>query len=145
MIRKYLSNRGKRIVLTCKYCGGEFETLQLKANTGKEKFCSRECYNLYRRENSTDLKERNILYQKKTKYGLTEEKYKELFIEQDNKCSICGTPFEDTKAFVDHDHKTGKVRGLLCTQCNTLLGMAKDNTEILDAAIQYLKNSDILQ
>lgn len=145
MIRKYLSNRGKRIILTCKNCGEEFETLQLKANTGKEKFCSRECYNLYRRENSTDLKERNILYQKKTKYGLTEEKYKELFIEQDNKCSICGTSFEDTKAFVDHDHKTGKVRGLLCTQCNTLLGMAKDDTEILDAAIQYLKNSDILQ
>jgi CRISPR/Cas system-associated protein Cas10 (large subunit of type III CRISPR-Cas system) len=141
MIRKYLSSRGKRIVLICKHCGKEFETLQLKANAGREKFCSRECYNQYRKECCTSIKERNILYQKKSKYGLTEEEYKGLFDAQGNKCSICGTSFEVTKAFVDHDHKTGGVRGLLCSQCNTLLGMAKDNTEVLEAAIQYLRNS----
>lgn len=111
MIRKYLSSRGKRIVLICKHCGKEFETLQLKANAGREKFCSRECYNQYRKECCTSIKERNILYQKKSKYGLTEEEYKSLFDAQGNKCSICGTSFEVTKAFVDHDHKTGRVRG----------------------------------
>lgn len=120
MIRKYLSSRGKRIVLICKHCG-------------------KECYNQYRKECCTSIKERNILYQKKSKYGLTEEEYKGLFDAQGNKCSICGTSFEVTKAFVDH--KTGRVRGLLCSQCNTLLGMAKDNTEVLEAAIQYLRNS----
>ncbi len=55
-----------------------------------------------------------------------------------NKCAICGDSFDETKAFVDHDHQSGKVRGLLRTRCDTLLGMAKDNVEILKSAIKYL-------
>ena len=63
-----------------------------------------------------------------------------MFKKQNNKCAICGIEFSDNnKAFVDHCHKTNRVRGLLCTRCNTLLGMAKDNIEILQKAITYLQ------
>ena len=62
-----------------------------------------------------------------------------MFEKQNNKCAICGQEFSDSnKAFVDHCHKTNRIRGLLCTKCNSLLGMANDNIEILQNAIKYL-------
>lgn len=51
-------------------------------------------------------------------------------------CEICG---EETKLVYDHDHQTGLHRGWLCASCNKMLGFAKDNTAILQAAISYLK------
>lgn len=136
---KYQNTRGTRVISICSYCGEEFQTLATKVRAGKEKFCCNECYRQYRKKYSYNPKERNVLYQKKTKYGLTESEYKELFKTQDNKCLICGDSFDNTKAFVDHDHLTGKVRGLLCTRCNSLLGMCKDNVDILKSAITYLE------
>jgi hypothetical protein len=64
-----------------------------------------------------------------------------MLVSQDNKCAICGTAFEDSfgkNVHVDHDHKTGKVRGLLCQGCNHLLGRAKDDPQILLNAVDYL-------
>lgn len=52
-------------------------------------------------------------------------------------CTICS---EQIGLVVDHDHSTGLIRGLLCTNCNTGLGMFKDNIKILEAAIKYLKD-----
>lgn len=138
MIIKNPNSSGKRSICTCKFCGQEFSALDIKIRAGKEKFCSRECYDNYRRLHKKDPKERNVIHQKKYKYGITEDEYLNMFSVQDNKCAICGKSFEETKAFVDHDHKTGKVRGLLCTKCNSVLGMADDNTEILNKAIKYL-------
>ena len=60
---------------------------------------------------------------------------------QNIKCAICGTEFnEKNKGFVDHSHITNEVRGLLCSKCNSLLGMANDDIEILKKAIEYLKD-----
>lgn len=66
--------------------------------------------------------------------------YEDLLVKQDFKCKICNTHQLDLKKTlsVDHDHETGKARGLLCQRCNSVLGMAKDNIEILKSAIQYL-------
>lgn len=136
---KYPNARGTRVVSICDCCGEEFSTLALKVRAGKERFCCRECYNEYRKEHSFDSKERNSLYQKKFKYGLTELEYKDMFLSQGNRCLICGDSFENTKAFVDHDHISGRVRGLLCTRCNSLLGMCRDNIDILKSAISYLE------
>lgn len=68
-----------------------------------------------------------------------------MLIKQEGKCKICGREillFGESKhrtAHVDHDHSTGKVRGLLCQECNTGFGKFRDNTEYLANAIKYLK------
>jgi hypothetical protein len=131
---------GTRSVLICINCKEEFSELNTKIRAGKGKFCCNECYKEYRKKNKKDEKELNRLYQKKTKYNLTAEKYYNMFLIQNNKCAICHEEFLDgNKAFVDHCHKTNKVRGLLCAKCNSLLGMARDNIEILQNAIKYLQ------
>lgn len=73
-------------------------------------------------------------------YGITIEEKQQLVESQHHCCLIC---FKDisTNGVVDHCHTTGKVRGVLCSQCNLLLGMAKDNQQILLNAVEYLKAS----
>lgn len=60
-----------------------------------------------------------------------------MLFDQGKQCAICEADFGDTPC-VDHCHESGAVRGLLCRSCNTLLGQAKDNTTILQAACNYL-------
>lgn len=76
-------------------------------------------------------------------YGLTKEQYLKMFEEQKGQCAICPTKQSEhrTKLNIDHCHKTGKVRGLLCHKCNILLGKANDDAEILRKAIRYLELS----
>lgn len=57
-------------------------------------------------------------------------------------CAICGQPFVKTPQ-ADHDHATGQVRGLLCGNCNSGLGLLQDNPELLRAAANYLEESSI--
>lgn len=74
-------------------------------------------------------------------YGLTIEQFNQMLINQNGKCKICGT--NEPKGFanqwaVDHCHMTGKVRGLLCTDCNKGLGYFKDSIPLLDKVKEYL-------
>ena len=71
------------------------------------------------------------------RYGLTEEDFEALCKEQNGQCAICRNLFTSTP-YVDHDHKTGIVRGLLCSGCNTGLGMFKDHPDILLEAANYI-------
>jgi protein-arginine kinase activator protein McsA len=71
-------------------------------------------------------------------YGFTREQWEILWNKQQGKCAICG---KESALKVDHCHKTGKVRGLLCQTCNATLGMAYDSISILETAISYLKES----
>lgn len=76
-------------------------------------------------------------------YGLTNQDYDKMLQEQDSCCKICGIKNSETKKgylVVDHCHKSGKVRSLLCDGCNTGLGLLKDNPEVLEKAAQYLRN-----
>lgn len=82
------------------------------------------------------------------KYGLTVEQYQEMLTRQEFVCAICKEPeiYVRVKGLkpilsVDHCHSTGKVRGLLCQQCNVGLGKFKDNPDSLEAAVNYLKES----
>ena len=79
----------------------------------------------------------------KWKYGITTKERDEMFVKQGSKCKICGilAPRGKRPWHIDHDHSTGKVRGILCHCCNLMLGGAKDNIETLRSAISYLKES----
>lgn len=96
------------------------------------------------------MKSRGYEYRKnsdlKSKYGITLEQYNTMFEAQHGCCAICNIDglqlkparWGKTSLAVDHNHKTGKVRGLLCYQCNTMLGAAKDNAVILRLGADYL-------
>lgn len=87
-------------------------------------------------------KEKSVGYSLKALYGLTLDEYKKMQAQQNHACKICKTHEKNLKRklFVDHCHETGKVRGLLCQYCNTMLGNAKDNVLVLQAAISYLSD-----
>jgi hypothetical protein len=131
---------------------------------GKRSKC-RECYAAYSRkwraENRTKyrayskgrrLKEggrwaRNVAL--KAQYGITIEQYDAMLEAQGGLCAVCRRPEVEPDRWsgkvkslaVDHCHDTGKVRGLLCSGCNTSLGKMKHDTGLLQAAINYLKGS----
>lgn len=79
-------------------------------------------------------------------YGLTLQDYDGLKSQQDNRCAICGVIPDGNAAksydgfHVDHNHVTGRVRGLLCGNCNTGIGMLKESEVVLQSAIQYLRH-----
>jgi hypothetical protein len=125
-----------------------------KNKDGLNTWC-RSCGNVYSREWAQKNKERHLNnYQNWRKnnlehandldrlrsYGLPKGRYAKILALQKNCCAICkiNTPAPKKTFCVDHCHKTGKVRGLLCLNCNTMLGHAKDDVERLKAAINFL-------
>jgi len=74
----------------------------------------------------------------KFKYGITEADYQAVLQNQDGKCAICGQTPSRRKLSVDHNHRTGVVRGLLCNNCNTGVGYFQENPTLLQAAALYL-------
>ena len=96
----------------------------------------------YRLENREKLKLSWRKRHYRRSYGLTLEEVEQIFVKQKEQCAICGKKLPNGFALgkhIDHCHKTNKVRGILCTKCNTLLGMSEDNVIILKKAISYLK------
>lgn len=80
-------------------------------------------------------------YRVKKEYGLTVEQVSEMSAAQNYSCAICDDPFSDGNHYtqIDHCHTTGKVRGLLCINCNWLLGKSRDNPSLLRKAADYLE------
>ncbi len=79
------------------------------------------------------------------RYGIRYSEKERMFAAQSGKCAICEKLFACLRtAYVDHDHKTRAVRGLVCQFCNSMLGNAKDNPSILRAAIAYLQRTSCL-
>ncbi len=85
------------------------------------------------------------LKSKLKKYGLTEIEYLALLTRSGNKCEICKRPPKKYSLSIDHNHKTGKVRGLICFVCNKLLigrlGDREDSVELYLNASEYLKRA----
>lgn len=77
----------------------------------------------------------------KKKYGITADEYDRMFSAQGNSCAICGrSEHGGNGAFhVDHDHKTGKIRAILCQGCNTSLGHMNEDPSLLRKAATYLE------
>jgi len=78
-------------------------------------------------------------------YGITNKDYEKMLEKQNFCCAGCGTHQNEltNKLNVDHDHKTGLVRGLLCGNCNRALGLVKDSLEILTKLHKYLEKSHV--
>lgn len=75
----------------------------------------------------------------KLKYNLLYEDWLKIWETQEGKCKICGKPFKNpSKAFVDHNHETNKIRGLLCVKCNFGIGYFDDNPILTTEATKYL-------
>lgn len=77
-------------------------------------------------------------------YGITYAQHQAMFAAQGGRCAICKSDKPGSKGkgwHVDHDHKTGTVRGLLCHFCNTAIGSLKDDPDLLRAAAEYLESS----
>lgn len=111
----------------------------------------------YRVENKEKIKkdrkdnpDKHKSYNLKRDYGITVEYYNELLKKQNFSCASCGistTELENNsqwkrhhKLVVDHCHETGLIRGLLCNNCNTALGMVKESLAVLEGLKQYVKN-----
>lgn len=93
----------------------------------------------YRKTNRRDI----YLTESARKYGITREQFSKMFADQSEKCATCFKPFDwddkQTKPHIDHCHRTGKIRGLLCNACNSVLGITNENVETLSNLIEYLK------
>jgi Recombination endonuclease VII len=80
---------------------------------------------------------------RKKKYGLSEEQFLSLCAKHNQRCAICNVPFTNSRhRHIDHNHKTNKVRGILCRSCNHMLGNAHDDPQILKKAAAYLQKSE---
>lgn len=118
----YINNREKIISATQRY---------YKEN--------RESILEYTREYSKKNRAKNRWIRMKNSHGFTEEDFNTMFKSQNNLCALCGTNnFGKQGPNIDHDHKTMKVRGILCNQCNVGLGSFKDDPLLLTKAINYL-------
>lgn len=119
----------------CKQCLGKF--------TKEWKIKNKEKYSLQRKEywKSTSYELRLKQHLKKN-FNLSLEDYSRILKEQGDVCKICGLKERRKGVFrlsVDHCHKTGIIRGLLCSRCNAALGHVNDDTRILESMIIYLK------
>lgn len=91
--------------------------------------------------NRTHIKRVVASWNLRKKYGITIEDYEAILSGQDSRCAICrsDTSAGGDRLAVDHCHKTGKIRGLLCFDCNVAIGKFKDSPELLLRAIEYLR------
>ena len=139
---RYMLNRAERL-MECK-----LRRERLK-NTPKyiaaQRRTKRKHYMLYKDKILAQRKLTHTSRRLRRNYDMSEKEYWELYELQGRCCAICKLPTDSTKIkkalplFVDHDHSTGKVRGLVCHQCNILLGMAKNDMTTLGNALLYLQ------
>lgn len=129
-----LYEQGFKICGSCKTTKliGEFNNYT-RGKHGLSSSC-KECSN-------NRLKKISKWYAIKIKYNISKEQYNSMLIEQKYKCSICDvdlTRLNKRNIHLDHCHKTGKVRSILCRYCNLGLGKFHDNPLLLSKAITYL-------
>lgn len=132
---------------TCSACN-EIKPLdkffaQRSTKDGKQTFCKK-CNKLKYAEKKSSSEYLLSQHDKhlQRKYGINLDTYEDMYVKSGGKCYICNSvdPGQQRKHFcVDHDHKDGSIRGLLCYSCNSGLGFLKDDTDLLNKAINYLE------
>ena len=129
---------GFNVKIECEHCKNLIAKPNLRRHSDS---CKRlhECIHVFPKEtNLRSLKHFNVCL--KLNYKIDVYEYVRLYESQQGKCKICTKPQLKTLC-VDHCHKTGKIRGLLCSQCNHILGLSYENIETLQNCIKYLNGS----
>ena len=132
------SNRRDGYQTYCRSCHNKIQ---------REKYNSDPMQKIKRQLRAGRAKEKNPESKRRSElkrlYKISLEQYVEIFISQGEVCAICKQECKTKKSLsVDHNHKTGKVRGLLCNRCNRALGMFQDSKILLIRAAEYLKDKD---
>ncbi len=128
----------------CVECGKVFTPNQNDRN-GKTKCCSVLCNDVYQRKVKTPAQLRS--YHLRTLYGITVGDYERMLAEQGGGCAICsssGTSKRNGRLHIDHDHDSGRIRGLLCSKCNSGIGQLQDDPTLLRAAAEYIERASAL-
>lgn len=135
---RYKNKKGiHKLLNVCKSC----RAIQKKEYNNKNIDKIRNYHKKFALQNKDIVKNREL----KNKYKITLEQYNNMLIKQKGVCAICKTNLNKKALSVDHCHSTGKVRGLLCHNCNMGLGTFKDNMFILQEALNYLQiNQEII-
>ena len=133
--------KGYRVCYTCKV---EKKHSEFHANKNNPHGIGYSCKECARKKNKTYYDPVRMRSQAlKRLYGITLDDYDRMLKIQNNRCAICnGTETikqNHNNLSVDHCHATGKVRGLLCSSCNSGIGRLKDDVELLEKAIAYLR------
>jgi len=146
----YIKNKEKIVKRTKKYAeehrNEKREKNKIYRDNNKKKFQIK--HKLYYQANKEKFQTRYLRSYRKRKYGIDEVQFNKLLSEQGGVCLICqkGETNHDfrtgelIKMSIDHDHVTGKNRGLLCGKCNRAIGLFEDNPILLRKAAEYLEN-----
>ena len=116
----------------CKKCGYNASRKWRKRNPNKVLVYSKR-YNKTTK-GKINTKRNNL----KFKYNLTIKEHKQIYINQNGCCGLCGKSIPYNKIHTDHNHKTGKVRKLLCNKCNWYVGMVESGPELVNDTLKYL-------
>ena len=126
-VMHFVSEEGTK---ECSKCHGVYPVSNFYVNQDRPTSCCKGCTK--EKRDNTRLPQR---------YGITNEQYNKMIEVQENCCGVCGKQggtTKSTKLHIDHDHKTGKVRGLLCVGCNMLVGFVEKNEVTTAAAQEYV-------
>ncbi|MGZ4126862.1 MAG: endonuclease VII domain-containing protein [Actinomycetota bacterium] len=125
----------------CPRCGATKDVAEFPRNRathdGLATYC-KPCHNATIRRNKEKLHGSERQFRLRLRYGIDETDLAWLALQQADVCGICGS---QTRLHVDHDHRSGKVRGLLCFNCNRGLGYIRDDVQVLRNAVQYLEEA----
>lgn len=95
----------------------------------------------WRAENPAEASARDRRRTLKTKYGISEDKFWEMLVDQEFSCATCHVKLTKATTHIDHDHRSGIVRGLLCFNCNVAIGHFRDNPVLMERAASYVREA----
>lgn len=156
-IKAFRMKKGrKKPMCRCKACEANYSNDWYRRNKEQRRAKAKEYYianksrfstytRKWRKDNIERARRLEVDGQRKRKYGISRDKYEEMLEQSGGLCAICHESFGDDYPNIDHDHKTGQVRELLCRRCNHGLGNFRDNIDFLESSIAYLKKHKEVQ
>ena len=126
-------------IINCRECG-----ISKKVNKRNRLGLCKKCYwKIHHKTIASKIRNKDTRLRRE--YNITYEEYLNMLLRHNHSCAICKRDFKDNildrkhMSYIDHNHNTNKVRGLLCINCNSLIGNCKEDVRILEYAISYLR------